>query len=58
MVNDKPVNVGMINERIRDRFIELKNVPEGATAFTVTLENASGSTSPTVDETYLYGKII
>jgi anti-sigma-K factor RskA len=58
MVNDKPVNVGMINERIRDRFIEVQNVPEGATAFTVTLENASGSTSPTADEIYLYGKII
>jgi hypothetical protein len=58
MVNDKPVNVGMVNEAIRDRFIELQNVPEGTTAFTVTLENASGSTSPTVDETYLYGKII
>jgi Anti-sigma-K factor rskA len=58
MVNDKPVNVGMINEAIRDRFIELQNVPEGATAFTVTLENASGSISPTADQTYLYGKII
>ncbi len=58
MVNDKPVNAGMINEAIRDRFIELKNIPEGTTAFTVTLENAAGSTTPTVDQTYLYGKTI
>jgi anti-sigma-K factor RskA len=57
MVNDKPVNVGMIDDAIRDRFIELKNVPDGATAFSVTLENAGGSTTPTVEETYLYGKI-
>lgn len=57
MVNDKPVNVGMIDDSIRDRFIELKNVPEGATAFSVTLENAGGSATPTVEETYLYGKI-
>jgi hypothetical protein len=58
MVNDKPVNVGVVDDTIRDRFVELKNVPEGATAFTVTLENAAGSTTPTVEETYLSGKII
>jgi Anti-sigma-K factor rskA len=58
MVNDKPVNVGVVDDTIRDRFIELKNIPEGATAFTVTLENAAGSTTPTAEETYLSGKII
>jgi Anti-sigma-K factor rskA len=58
MVNDKPVNVGMVEDNIRDRFIELKNVPEDATAFTLTLENAAGSTTPTVEQTYLSGKII
>lgn len=57
MVNDKPVNLGLVNDAIRDRFIELQNVPEGATAFSVTLENAAGSTTPTTGETYLYGKI-
>jgi anti-sigma-K factor RskA len=58
MVDGKPVNVGMINDDIRDRFIELSNVPQGATAFSVTLENAGGAKTPTVDETYLEGKII
>ena len=57
MVNDKPVNVGMINDAIRGRFIEIPNVPEGATAFKVTLENAAGSAVPTEDQTYLYGRI-
>ena len=57
MVNNKPVNVGMVHDEIRDRFIELKNVPEGATAFIVTLENAAGSITPTLDETYLSGRI-
>ncbi len=57
IVNDKPVNVGMINDAIRDHFIELQNVPEGATAFTVTLENAGGSATPTLEQTYLSGKI-
>ncbi|NOT94196.1 anti-sigma factor domain-containing protein [Ferruginibacter sp.] len=57
MVNDKPVNVGMVNDAIRDRFIELQNVPAGATAFSVTLENAAGVATPTIAETYVYGKI-
>ncbi|WP_462249097.1 anti-sigma factor domain-containing protein [Ferruginibacter sp.] len=57
MVNDKPVNVGMLNDEIRGRFIEIQNVPEGATAFKVTLENAAGASTPTEEQTYLYGKI-
>ncbi len=57
MVDGKPVNVGMINDEIRDRFIEVSNVPNGATAFSVTLENAGGATTPTVEETYLEGRI-
>ena len=57
MVNDKPVSIGIIKDEIRGRFIELSNVPAGATAFTVTLEKAGGTTAPTVEETYLSGKI-
>ncbi len=57
MVNDKPVSVGMINDAIRDRFIEVSNVPANATAFIVTLENTGGSPSPTLQETYLQGRL-
>jgi len=57
MVNNQPVNVGMVNDEIRDRFIELNNVPEGATAFTVTLENIGNNKTPSTDQTFLYGKI-
>lgn len=57
MVNNKPVNVGMVHDEIRDRFIELNNVPEGATAFTVTLENIGANQTPSLDQTFLYGKI-
>ena len=56
-VDGKPVNVGIINDEIRGRFIEMPNVPAGSIAFTVTLENAGGNTQPTVEETYLSGKI-
>lgn len=57
MVDNKPVNVGVIQDEIRGRFIEIKNVPAGAVSFIVTLEKAGGSSSPTLDETYLSGKI-
>jgi len=57
MVNNQPVNVGMVNDAIRDRFIELNNVPEGATAFAVTLEDIGANKTPSMDKTFLYGKI-
>jgi len=57
IVNGKPINVGIVNDAIRDRFIEMPNVPEGAVAFTVTLEKAGGTKTPTMAEAYLEGKI-
>ncbi|MEO5947283.1 MAG: anti-sigma factor [Chitinophagaceae bacterium] len=57
MVDGKPVSVGIIQDEIRGRFIEMNNVPAGANAFIVTLENAGGSTNPTEAETYLQGRI-
>jgi hypothetical protein len=57
MVNGKPVSVGIINDKIRDRFIEVQNIPQDAIAFTVTLEKTGGAAAPTNEETYLSGKI-
>ncbi len=57
MVNGKPVNVGLIDDTIRDRFIEMQNVPNDAKEFIVTLENAAGSATPTLEEMYLKGSI-
>lgn len=56
-VDGKPVSVGIVNDSIRDRFIEISGMPAGATEFTVTLEPANGSSTPTEAETYLRGKI-
>ncbi len=56
-VDGKPVSVGIINDAIRDRFIEMTNMPAGATSFSVTLEKAGGAAVPTEDETYLKGTI-
>jgi anti-sigma-K factor RskA len=55
-VNGKPVSVGMVDDKVRDRFIEVVGVPEGVSQFLVTLENAGGSTTPN-DDTFLIGKI-
>ena len=57
MVNGQPVNVGIINDKIRDRFIEIQHVPADATGFIVTLEKPGGNNTPTVEQTYLSGKI-
>lgn len=57
MVDDKPVSVGLVNDKIRDRFIEIPGVPANANGFHVTLEKAGGSSTPTANETYLIGRI-
>jgi anti-sigma-K factor RskA len=56
-VNGKMISVGIINDEIRGRFIEVPQVPYGSIAFKVTLENAGGANNPTLSETYLEGKI-
>jgi anti-sigma-K factor RskA len=48
-VNGKQVSVGMINDNIRDRFIEVTGMPENAKEFTVTLEKNGGATVPDAD---------
>lgn len=57
MVNNEPVSVGIIQDEIRGRFIEMNNVPAGAGSFIVTLENEGGNNTPTIEETYLAGRI-
>lgn len=56
-VNGQDVNAGLLNDKIRDRFIEVSSIPGGATGFRLTLESAGGNTTPTLEETYLVGKI-
>jgi Anti-sigma-K factor rskA len=56
-VDGKEVNIGIVKDEIRGQFIEMDHVPSGATAFSVTLEKAGGNSIPTIEETYLKGKI-
>jgi anti-sigma-K factor RskA len=48
-VNGKQVSVGMINDAIRDRFVEVSGMPENANEFIVTLEKNGGATVPDKD---------
>jgi hypothetical protein len=48
-VNGKQVSVGMINDNIRDRFVEVSGMPEEAKEFTVTLEKNGGALAPDAD---------
>ncbi len=48
-VNGKQVSVGMINDKIRDRFVEVTGVPEDSKEFTVTMEKNGGATVPDAD---------
>ncbi|MFN8252273.1 MAG: anti-sigma factor [Ferruginibacter sp.] len=57
MVDEKLVSVGLVDDKIRDRFIEIPGVPAGSSGFHVTLEKAGGSSTPTENETYLIGRI-
>lgn len=56
-VNGKPVSVGIIDDSIRGRLIQLTNMPLTASSFSVTLEKAGGASTPTEAGTYLRGKI-
>ncbi|MBL7730413.1 MAG: anti-sigma factor [Chitinophagaceae bacterium] len=56
-VEGKPVSVGIIDDSIRGRLIEVSNVPAGAVAFKVVLGKAGGETSPENGDLYLAGRI-
>lgn len=56
-VNGKPISVGIIDDSIRGRFIQLANMPLASSSFSVTLEKAGGASTPTEAGTYLRGKI-
>jgi hypothetical protein len=48
-VNGKQVSVGIINDNIRDRFVEVSGMPEGAKEFIVTMEKNGGAAMPDAD---------
>jgi len=56
-VNGKPVSVGIIDDSIRGRLIEVSNVPDGAMAFKVVLGKPEGEATPEDGDLFLMGRI-
>ena len=54
IVDNKPVDAGMLNANASDGLVKMKNIPK-AQAFAITLENTGGSKTPTVP-IYVMGK--
>lgn len=56
-IDGKPVSIGIIDDNIRGRFIEVQNVPAASNAFKVTLGKVGGESSITSGDLYLAGQI-
>jgi anti-sigma-K factor RskA len=57
-VEGKKVSLGVINDKVRDRFVEVTNVPFDANGFMVSLEKNGNAAQPTPGNEWLVGKII
>jgi hypothetical protein len=57
-VEGKKVSLGIINDKVRGRFVEVTNVPFDANEFMVSLEKNGNSAQPTPGNEWLVGKII
>ena len=57
IVEGKPVSLGVLKIENDKLILEIKNVPNKATQFAVTLEDAGGKPTPNLEQLYLSGKI-
>jgi anti-sigma-K factor RskA len=58
IVDGKPVNMGMYNPATEKGPLAMKDVAAGQVqAFAITLEKQGGSSTPTMDQMYVIGKI-
>ena len=57
IVDDKPVDIGMIDNSFSGKVLKMKNTKTGSVAFAITLEKAGGSPTPTMEEMYVMGKV-
>ena len=56
IVDGHPVDAGVFNVDIDLTFIKLKTISK-AESFVITLEKKGGSTTPTLNEMYVFGKV-
>ncbi|WP_031528628.1 anti-sigma factor [Dyadobacter crusticola] len=57
IVDNKPVDIGMIDKDFAGKVLRMKNTKPGAVAFAITLEKEGGVPSPTMEEMYVMGKV-
>jgi len=57
IVDEKPVDIGMIDNSFSGKVLKMKNTKTGSVAFAITLEKAGGSPTPTIAEMYVMGKV-
>ncbi|MCF2516322.1 anti-sigma factor domain-containing protein [Dyadobacter sp. CY351] len=58
IVDNKPVDMGMIDNEFAGRVLKMKNTKPGAVAFAITLEKEGGNPTPTMEEMYVMGKVV
>jgi anti-sigma-K factor RskA len=56
LIKKQPVDLGVFNIEQQKLMVKMKNVQQ-AEAFAITLEPSGGSTQPTMDKMYAYGKL-
>ncbi|KQS33156.1 anti-sigma factor domain-containing protein [Dyadobacter sp. Leaf189] len=57
IVDDKPVDIGMLDKDFAGKVLKMKSTKPGAVAFAITLEKEGGVPSPTMEEMYVMGKV-
>jgi anti-sigma-K factor RskA len=57
IVDDKPVDIGMLDDHFESKLLKMKNTRSGSVAFAITLEKTGGSPTPTMEEMYVMGKV-
>ncbi|MCF0052995.1 anti-sigma factor [Dyadobacter sp. LJ53] len=58
IVDNKPVDMGTIDNEFSGRVLKMKNTKPGAVAFAITLEKEGGNPTPTMEEMYVMGKVV
>jgi anti-sigma-K factor RskA len=57
IVDEVPVDLGMLDEQFENKLLRMKNTKNGSVAFAITLEKQGGNPTPTMEEMYVMGEV-
>jgi len=57
IVDNKPVDMGMLDNSFSGKVLKMKHTKAGSAAFAITLEKTGGSPAPTMEAMYVMGKV-